>query len=98
MRSNETTVTYPRGSTDIKAELSCLKTLQGINASAVCGLKRVSKRQPETSRRPDEEDLSHSTDRRRTEEAGAGPHKRFNQRDIQSNFLSVPQEYWVCLR
>jgi len=38
MRSNQITVTYPRGSTDIKAELSRLKTLQGINASAFCRL------------------------------------------------------------
>jgi hypothetical protein len=36
MRSNQITVTYPRGSTDIKAELSRLKTLHGINASAFC--------------------------------------------------------------
>jgi len=38
MRSNQITVTYPRDSTDIRAELSRLKTLQGINASAFCRL------------------------------------------------------------
>jgi hypothetical protein len=38
MRSNQITVTYPKGSTDIRAELSRLKTLQGINASAFCRL------------------------------------------------------------
>jgi hypothetical protein len=38
MRSNQITVTYPRGSMDIKAELSRLKILQGINASAFCRL------------------------------------------------------------
>jgi hypothetical protein len=38
MRSNQITITYPKGSTDIKAELLRLKTLQGINASAFCRL------------------------------------------------------------
>jgi hypothetical protein len=38
MRSNQITITYPKGSTDIRAELSRLKTLQGINASAFCRL------------------------------------------------------------
>ena len=38
MRNNQITVTYPKGSTDIKAELSRLKALQGINASAFCRL------------------------------------------------------------
>jgi hypothetical protein len=38
MRSNQITVTYPKGSTDIRAELSRLKSLQGINASAFCRL------------------------------------------------------------
>jgi hypothetical protein len=38
MRRNQITITYPRGSTDIKAELSRLKALQGINASAFCRL------------------------------------------------------------
>jgi hypothetical protein len=38
MRTNQITVTYPMGGTDIKAELSRLKTLQGINASAFCRL------------------------------------------------------------
>ena len=38
----------------------------------VVGLKRVSRRRPETSRRHDE-GLSHSTDCGGVEEAGAGP-------------------------
>jgi hypothetical protein len=38
MRSNQITVTYPKGSMDIRAELSRLKTLKGINASAFCRL------------------------------------------------------------
>lgn len=38
MRSNQITVTYPRGSTDIKTEFSRLKTRQAINASAFCRL------------------------------------------------------------
>ena len=38
MRNNQITVTYPKGSTDIRAELFRLKTLQGINASAFCRL------------------------------------------------------------
>jgi len=36
MRSNQITVTYPRGARDIKAELSRLKVRQGINVSAFC--------------------------------------------------------------
>ena len=38
MRRNQITVTCPSGSMDIKAELSRLKTLQGINVSAFCRL------------------------------------------------------------
>jgi len=38
IRSNQITVTYPKGSTDIRAELSRLKRLQDINASAFCRL------------------------------------------------------------
>ena len=38
MKRNQLTVTYPKGSTDIRAELSRLKSLQGINASAFCRL------------------------------------------------------------
>jgi len=38
MRSNQITVTYPKGSTDIRAELTRLKNLQGINVSAFCRL------------------------------------------------------------
>jgi len=38
MRSNQITVTYPKGSTDIRAELTRLKTLHCINASAFCRL------------------------------------------------------------
>jgi len=54
MRSNQITVTYPRGSTDIKAELQRLKTLQGIDASAFCrrliekGLKEAARGLQET--------------------------------------------------
>ena len=38
MRNNQITVTYPKGSADIRAELSRLKVMQGINASAFCRL------------------------------------------------------------
>ena len=54
MRSNQITVTYPKGSTDIRAELSRLRTLQGINASAFCrlwiekGLKEAARASQET--------------------------------------------------
>jgi hypothetical protein len=38
MRSNQITVTYPKGARDLKTDLHRLKTLQGINASAFCRL------------------------------------------------------------
>jgi len=53
MRSNQITVTYPRGSMDIRAELSRLKTLKGINASAFCRLW-IEKGLQEVARGPQE--------------------------------------------
>jgi hypothetical protein len=54
MRNNQITVTYPKGSADIRAELSRLKALQGINASAFCrlwiqkGLQEAARERQET--------------------------------------------------
>ena len=53
MRNNQITVTYPRGGTDIRAELSRLKTLKGINASAFCRLW-IEKGLQEAARGPQE--------------------------------------------
>ena len=36
MRSNQITVTYPRGGKDIRTELAHLRTLRGISVSAFC--------------------------------------------------------------
>ena len=74
MRSNQITVTYPKGSADIRAELSRLKALQGINASAFCRLW-IERGLQEAARdlQGVREDPPHPPDHRRVEEVRAGP-------------------------